>query len=256
MFLLLKRRFAPKFVQNHGSAVQKVFFRLTCAAQKRGSRLKVLLKITTENGIYSHPIKVISNIILFVYSLHGALVKIARGCYTWWRNYFDGTTPLTAISKPWGRGWHVHQPTTWPVPNSCAKPNYPGVSRQLSRPRGVLIREHQNMKYQQVHNDKPINMIKPSDLWTADSSSWNSFHVKNLQARNWVVDYFHIEDRASITGHAQTIFCVHVSSLWVSALTFLYSGCSGFITQWKYSLLLEVIFTIYLTHNWRKFMNK
>ena len=71
-----------------------------------------------------------------------------------------------------------------------------------------------------------------------------------------VVDYFHIEDRVSIPGHARTIFCVHVSSLWVSALTFLYSGCSGFITQWKYSLLLEVIFSIYLTHNWRKFMNK
>ena len=122
MFLLLKRRFAPKFVQNHGSAVQKVFFRLTCAAQKRGSRLKVLLKITTENGIYSHPMKVISNTILFFYSLRGALIKIACGCYTWWRNYFDGTTPLTAISTPWGRGWEVHQPTAWPVPN------HPGAS--------------------------------------------------------------------------------------------------------------------------------
>ena len=159
MFLVLKRRFAPKFVQNHGSGVQKVYFRLTCAAQKRGSRLKVLLKITTENGIYSQPMKVISNTILFVYSLRGALIKIARGCYTWWRNYFDGTTPLTAISTPWERGWHVHQPTAWPVPNSCAKPNHPGVSIQLSRPRGVLIRDHQNMKYQQVHNDKPISMI-------------------------------------------------------------------------------------------------
>ena len=153
MFLLVKRRFAPKFVQNHGSGVQKVFFRLTCAAQKRGSRLKVFLKITTENGIYSHPMKVISNTILFVYSLRGALIKIARGCYTWWRNYFDGTTPLTAISTPWERGWHVHQPTAWPVPN------HPGVSRQLSRPRGVLSRDHQNMKYQQVHSDKPISMI-------------------------------------------------------------------------------------------------
>ena len=164
--------------------MQKVYVRLTCAAQKRGSRLKVLLKITTENGIYSHPMKVISNTILFVYSLRGALIKIARGCYTWWRNYFDGTTRLTAISTPWGRGWHVHQPTAWPVPNSCAKPNHPGVGRQQSQPRGVLIRDHQNMKYQQVHSDKPISMIKPSDLWTADSSSWNSFHVKSLQTRN------------------------------------------------------------------------
>ena len=38
--------------------------------------------------------KVISNTILFVYSLRGALVKIARGCHTQWRNYFDGTTLL------------------------------------------------------------------------------------------------------------------------------------------------------------------
>ena len=27
-------------------------------------------------------------------------------------------------------------------------------------------------------------MIKPSDPWAADSSSWNSFHAKSLQARN------------------------------------------------------------------------
>ena len=38
--------------------------------------------------------KVISNTILFVYSLGAPLIKIARGCHTQWRNYFDGTTPL------------------------------------------------------------------------------------------------------------------------------------------------------------------
>ena len=38
--------------------------------------------------------QVISNTILFVYSLRGALVKIARECHTQWRNYFDGTTLL------------------------------------------------------------------------------------------------------------------------------------------------------------------
>ena len=79
MFLLLKRRFASKFVQNHGSGVQKVYFRLTCAAQKRGSRFKVLLKIATENGIYSHHMKVISNTILFFYSLRGVLIKFRAG---------------------------------------------------------------------------------------------------------------------------------------------------------------------------------
>ena len=35
MSLLLKRRFAPKFVQNKGSRVQKAYFLLTCVAQKR-----------------------------------------------------------------------------------------------------------------------------------------------------------------------------------------------------------------------------
>ena len=206
--------------------------------------------------------KVISNTILFVYSLRGALIKIARGCYTWWRNYFDGTTPLTAISTPWGRGWQVHQPTAWPVPN------HPGVSSQLSRPRGVLIRDHQNMKYQQVHSDKPISPnLVPRAFPSKNSRLTNEprtlapgivsisraclFYSK---ARNWrVVDYFHIWHRASIPGHARTIFCVHVSSY---GFQHSHSSCSGFITQLKYSLLLEVIFTIYLTHNSRKFMNK
>ena len=36
----------------------------------------------TDNGLYSPPIKVISNTILFVYSLRDPLIKIARGCHT------------------------------------------------------------------------------------------------------------------------------------------------------------------------------
>ena len=35
-----------------------------------------------------------------------------------------------------------------------------------------------------------------------------------------------------------------------------HSSCAGFLTQLKRSSLLEVIFTIYLAHNSRKFMNK
>ena len=35
MFLLLKNRFFPNFVQTHGSRVQKVHFRMTCVVQKR-----------------------------------------------------------------------------------------------------------------------------------------------------------------------------------------------------------------------------
>ena len=57
--------------------------------RSKTSLLKVLLKIMTENGIYSPPMKVISNTFLFVYSLCGALIKIARGYHTRWRNYFD-----------------------------------------------------------------------------------------------------------------------------------------------------------------------
>ena len=61
--------------------------------RSKGS-LPVLLKIMTENGIYSPPMKVISNTILLVYSSRGAFINIVRGCHTRWHNYFDGTTPL------------------------------------------------------------------------------------------------------------------------------------------------------------------
>ena len=43
------------------------------------SLVKVLLKIMTENAIYSPPMKVISNTILLVYSLRGALIKLRAG---------------------------------------------------------------------------------------------------------------------------------------------------------------------------------
>ena len=62
--------------------------------RSKTSLLKVLPKIMTENGIYSPPMKVISNTIFFVYYLRGALIKIARGYHTRWRNYFDGTNPI------------------------------------------------------------------------------------------------------------------------------------------------------------------
>ena len=75
--------------------------RLRCAKSslpvgvRRSKRsLPVLLKIMTENGIYSPPMKVISNTILLVYSSRGAFIKIVRGCHTRWHNYFDGTTLL------------------------------------------------------------------------------------------------------------------------------------------------------------------
>ena len=95
----------------------------------------------TENGIYSPLMKVISNNILLVYSLRGALIKIARGCHTQWSNFFDGTTPLlekvrrylvefsyTDYSKR-NSNWHTctnPRPGQY-VPNACAKPYHPGV---------------------------------------------------------------------------------------------------------------------------------
>ena len=57
--------------------------RLRCAksslpadARRSKTSLPVLLKIVTENGTNSPPMKVISNTILFVYSLRGALSKL------------------------------------------------------------------------------------------------------------------------------------------------------------------------------------
>ena len=92
--------------------------------------------------------KVISNTILFVYSLRGALIKIARGCHTSLCNYFDGITPyiiaslpiryLVAFSYPdyskLNSNWH----TAWPVPNACAKPYHPEVSRQGASLLGII----------------------------------------------------------------------------------------------------------------------
>ena len=51
--------------------------------------------------------KVIFNSILFVYSLRGAIIKIARGCHTRWRNYFDGTGCQTR--------WHNYFDLTTPL---------------------------------------------------------------------------------------------------------------------------------------------
>ena len=96
----------------------------------------------TENGIYSPPVKVISNTILLVYSqLRGALIKIARGCHTQWRNFFDGTTPLLEMVRRYlvafsyadyskrNSNWHTctnPRPCQY-VPNGCANPYHPGV---------------------------------------------------------------------------------------------------------------------------------
>ena len=91
--------------------------------------------------------KVISNIILFVYSLRGALIKIARVYHTQWYNYFDGTTPLLKKVKR-----HLVA-----FPGQYLKHGQSHITR--SGPSGVLIRDHQNIKYQQVHSDKPIIMV-------------------------------------------------------------------------------------------------
>ena len=60
VFALLKKRFFLKFVQNHGSRVQKVHFRLTCVVQKRRclrfslKRYRKLNLFTSYEGNFQH----------------------------------------------------------------------------------------------------------------------------------------------------------------------------------------------------------
>ena len=77
---------------------------LTCVDQKRRC-FKGLPKMMAGNGIYSPPMKIISNTILFVYSLRGALIKIARVCHMRWRNYFDGTNPISSLQRRRSKGF-------------------------------------------------------------------------------------------------------------------------------------------------------
>lgn len=54
MFLLLQRRFALEFVQNHGRRIQKIYFWLTRVTQKRRCfysllTIKPILKRQNEN---------------------------------------------------------------------------------------------------------------------------------------------------------------------------------------------------------------
>ena len=153
----------------------------------------------TENWTNSPPMKVISNTILSVYSLRGGLIKIARGCHTWLRNYFDGTTPyiivslprryLVAFSYPDYSKLHSNWHKAWPVPNACAKPYHPEVSRQGASLLGII---------------KISNIIKST---ATNQSAWYSrliceprtlAHgiVSMLRACRLaiarVVDYFHI----------------------------------------------------------------
>ena len=55
--------------------------------------------MVTENGIHLPLMKVISNTILFVYSLRGALIKIVRMCHMRWHNHFDGTNPISCLQS-------------------------------------------------------------------------------------------------------------------------------------------------------------
>ena len=146
--MFFKRRFAPKFVQSHSSGVQKVYFPVDVRRLKTWLLRVLLKKKMTENWTNSPPMKVISNTILFVYSLRGALIKIARGCHTWLCNYFDGITPYIIVSLPrrylvafsypdyskLNSNWH----TAWPVPNACAKLYHPEVSRQGASLLGII----------------------------------------------------------------------------------------------------------------------
>ena len=54
MSLLLQRRFAKEFVQNHGRRVQQVNFRLTCMAQKRRCLNSLLIREQKEKSPLEH----------------------------------------------------------------------------------------------------------------------------------------------------------------------------------------------------------
>ena len=95
----LKETICPKIYSKSRLKSTKSLLPSVDVRRSKTSLLKALPKMMTKNGIYSLPMKVISNAILIVYSLHGALIKIARVCHMRWRNYFGGTNPISSLQR-------------------------------------------------------------------------------------------------------------------------------------------------------------
>ena len=76
--LTLKERICPQICSKSQLKYAKSPLPVDVASSKT-SLVKVLLKIMRDNGIYSPPMKVISNTILFVYSLGAPSSKLRAG---------------------------------------------------------------------------------------------------------------------------------------------------------------------------------
>ena len=109
------------------------------------------------------------------------------------------------------------QPSTWPVPNACAKPYHPGVG-QLSRHMGKCTPTNQSAWY------------SPSDQKTADPSSWNRFcsiSLKGLQMLGqWIAFTFKIVLR--LLSMHEPHFAFQEAHMGFSTHL---PHCAGFITQ-------------------------
>ena len=97
MFLLLQRRFALEFVQNHGRRIQKIYFWLTRVTQKRRCfysllNIKPILKRQNEN-IEGNPSAVLAQL-PFVVSFIGK----SRGGANWIRTS-DTRTPTHCVAS-------------------------------------------------------------------------------------------------------------------------------------------------------------
>ena len=97
MFLLLQRRFALEFVQNHGRRIQKIYFWLTRVTQKRRCfysllNIKPILKRQNEN-IERNPSAVLGQL-PFVVSFIGK----SRGGANWIRTS-DTRTPTHCVAS-------------------------------------------------------------------------------------------------------------------------------------------------------------
>ena len=115
------------------------------------SQLKVVLKVMTENGIYSLPMKVILTSLVCLFFARRPHQNCARVSHAMAQS-FQTTLLLVKRSAAFSYPDYSKLNSNWntytnPPPDQYrpvlarAKPYRLGVSRQLSRPRGVLIRD-------------------------------------------------------------------------------------------------------------------
>ena len=151
----------------------------------------------TKNGIYSPPMMVISNTILFAYSLRGTLIKIAR------------------LSHAMAQLFRCNQPLFLPP-----KQTYLGV-RHAFLPYSC---QGQERVTRTVYVERPPHFLKRSEGIQLRSPTPIIANISHLRS---------CFDSWACPNH---ILCSHKplhKLMWVSALTFLMCQCAGFITQLK-----------------------